>query len=314
MEKELNPQEQILKFCDENTPADIYEKLRLSVYGQDDALKEISILVYSWLYDLSLDENAPKKHFFICGASGTGKTHIATQLGRILPVESVIADASSISSYGFSGNNIDDLIFPSDDERERTWGVKIVFLDEIDKLLEPRYTSTGENVALQVQNNILKKLDGGEIVVKGEKFKCNRILFIGLGAFDYEKIRVKKADKGIGFCKSVEANEEYKQNLTIDDIISLSGSSQFCTRFLSVVNLDKPDWGVYYRIAVDAMHEIKRIHGHESFNMKNEELIRIAKEAVESGDVGCRSVRSKVWSIFMKQYNPFDNPKIAKAI
>jgi ATP-dependent Clp protease ATP-binding subunit ClpX len=200
-------------------PNEIKAYLDEFVIGQDRAKTDIALAVYNHYKrreilkrggSISIDvdgQDEPveidKSNILLLGPSGTGKTHIARGIARMLKVPFYVADATRLTMSGYVGDDVETilqgLIADADQDLERAqWG--IAFIDEFDKIARKSGRSasgyrdvTGEGV----QQALLKLLEGSrvpvprgmgsKVVVAGaggsDMIDTTNILFIGAGSF-----------------------------------------------------------------------------------------------------------------------------------
>lgn len=182
-------QEEVLKI----TPYDIRGLFDEDIVGQDEAKKYLAISVCDHIKrtfsSKNLAESIPKNNVFIVGPTGSGKTQLCRTLAKNLSLPFVDFDATRLSMVGYEGESVSN-IFES--LIHQTGGNvllaerAIIFIDELDKKSN-NFGGAGVSTE-QVQNSLLKILEGTDIVVKykNEKktIRTHNMLFIGGGAFD----------------------------------------------------------------------------------------------------------------------------------
>jgi len=114
-----------------------------------------------------------KSNMLLIGPTGSGKTHLARQLARILDLPLVIVNATEYTEAGYYGKDVEvmiaELLFKTEGDLEATQH-GIVFVDEIDKI--SRRNHFGNTGAGQrdiggegVQQAILKLLEANKVFV-----------------------------------------------------------------------------------------------------------------------------------------------------
>lgn len=214
------------------TPKEIKAYLDEFVIGQDKAKRTIATAVYNHFKRRKLKDAKPevevdgrkeeveidKANILLLGPSGTGKTHIARTIARMLNVPFFVGDATRLTQAGYVGDDVETLLqglvqdAHGDIERAQ-WG--IVFLDEVDKIARSGGRDragyrdvTGEGV----QQSLLKLLEGSKVNVPRagkagmmtayDTVDTTNILFICAGSFaGIEPIVEKRLNKGtrLGF-------------------------------------------------------------------------------------------------------------------
>ena len=134
------------------------------------------------------------------GPTGTGKTHLAKTMAKILKVPLAICDATVYTQAGYVGEDVENILLRLIQNADYDISLAekgIVFIDEFDKLARK-----GENPSITrdvsgegVQNALLKIIEGNIVNVPPQggrkhpyqeclKIDTTNILFICAGAFE----------------------------------------------------------------------------------------------------------------------------------
>ena len=127
-------------------PQEIKSILDQYVIGQDRAKKVLSVAVYNHYKRIALGEasadrrdevDVQKSNVMLIGPTGSGKTHIAQTLAKLLNVPFCIADATTLTEAGYVGDDVESILLnllraADYDVQKAERG--IVYIDEIDKI------------------------------------------------------------------------------------------------------------------------------------------------------------------------------------
>lgn len=301
--KVKSPQDRFRERCISFGYADgLYRQLQEKCYGQDEALKQASLLIYAFIRNLAFKKTSPRLNFIIEGTSGCGKTTFAKALQEILdPIPVVIADASMITAAGYTGAQSTDILESPFLQEFGYAGV--VILDEADKLMCPQFGSQGNNYSLATLNNFLKMLDGDSVMTRdGTEIYCGRLLFICMGAFSDLRGQEQTVTH-IGFDSRTE--HIYQKHISQSMLADYGQSEQFVGRFVSVIPFNKPSMDVLRRVAIDTVNEISDIYGTRNLKAVRENIGKILSKAANS-EFGCRNIRNDIWAYFLVHNNCFD--------
>ena len=333
-------------------PSEIINNLNNYVINQKIAKEKIAAAIYDHqkllahkdIYGDNLPVEIEKSNILLVGPTGSGKTHIAKTLAKILNVPISINDATNLTAAGYVGEDVENclrkLIEAADGDVELAQR-GIVYIDEIDKI-----GRKGENPSITrdvsgegVQQALLKIVEGtvSEVPPKGGrkhpdqqciKIDTSNILFIIGGSFEgIEKIIAKrkqgKASMGFGAKiadkNSIDFNSEI-HDLRVDDLKSFGMLPEFLGRFPIIATLDELDEEALINILTKPRNALIK-QKVELYKMDNVELEftddalnAIAKEAIKR-KTGARALRAIVEEILLPYTLMIpDNPRIIKIV
>ena len=205
-------------------------------------------------------------------------------------------DCSQLTAAGFTGDSTKDIFQKYKDEnRAENTPAKygIIYLDEIDKIINTHYDSQDENCNAFVQQQLLSALAGTE---KFETIDTSKILFILGGAFprlhDLEKYKTKT----VGFHTDTLQMVDLKVSLR-DKIIEIGGETEFIGRISQIEEMNSLTRADLKTILLDPkigeLSKLKKVYQQSGFTLEvKETVIEEILDSVEHDPAGARSVKN----------------------
>jgi ATP-dependent Clp protease ATP-binding subunit ClpX len=305
-------------------PRDVFEELRRTVVGQDDALREISVAVVKHLV------GHPAPNILLIGNSGSGKTTLMRAVEQFLSTRPDVSDANVIrinanvlaDERGGYGQAVLGRLYAN---AKRMAGATreqllasvahgIVFVDEVDKIranvgAQPNVRGIVAQEALLtlMENENVEFEAGGETLA----VNSSTILFVAGGAFEdlYDSV-LRRATLGqdvtpmkpvVVVSESGEVREELpfhlRDYMKYEDLFRYGMTPQFVSRFESIVvlnDLTEPDLA---RIFIEPDGSIFRISRDYfarfgvDLHITRPALVSIAWDAARQKRLGARALR-----------------------
>jgi ATP-dependent Clp protease ATP-binding subunit ClpX len=334
-------------------PKNIKVHLDEYIIGQDMAKKALSVAVYNHykridglrgtdharlakqkqpiedLPEINDDVILSKGNILMVGPTGVGKTALAECVADLLDVPFVIKDATSLTSAGYVGEDVESIVKAlweaADRDVERA-SHGIVLIDEIDKIARRNASgSAGRDVGGEgVQQALLKLIESSEVNIQpdGGRFPrgelitidTSNILFILCGAFvGLEKIIQQRMSPGtIGFGQQPKSLKKSKDQLYNDmikdvhptDLIHYGLIPEFIGRLPVLVHLNSLDedalCDILWRPKNSLIKQYQKLFemNHVQLSFTDEAMRVIVKEAMKRRS-GARALRSVIEQLML---------------
>jgi ATP-dependent Clp protease ATP-binding subunit ClpX len=308
-------------------PRDIFEEIRKSVVGQDDAIREISVALVKHLV------GHPAPNILLIGNSGTGKTTLmraveqylerAPGLSHFANVIRMNANVLAEEHSGFGRSVLNRLYENAKRKLGSEAGLDkvieavehgIVFIDEVDKI-RAQVSGNASVRGIVAQEALLTLMENEHVQFEADGFQhavnSSQILFVAGGAFEelYDSV-LRRATIGqdvaplqpvVVVSASGEVREELpfhlRDYLKYDDLFRYGMTPQFVSRFESIIVLNDLAEADLARIFVEpegSIFRTSREYFHRfgiDLQITRGALISIAWDASRQKRLGARALR-----------------------
>jgi ATP-dependent Clp protease ATP-binding subunit ClpX len=226
------------------SPAQVRAQFNEFVVGQEDAKRTLAAAMVSHyrMVEYSGDVRIGKSNVLMLGPTGSGKTYLVQVAARLFQVPFAQINATAITPSGWAGADPESVIV---DLWRRAKAKKIdwqsaqrgiVYIDEIDKLAakkdqhDPTAAGAGGFSTIQIQQALLKVIEGTQVTVDGNPFSTDNVLFIASGAFVGLEQIIHKRQAGGRFTRSLPP-PNILRFLEVRDLLEYGFIPEFAGRF-----------------------------------------------------------------------------------
>jgi len=326
------------------SPSEIYKHLDDYVVGQERAKKLLSVSAHNhykrlMIYkesDFDKSKKLDKTNIMLIGPTGSGKTYLVKHLAEFLGVPYYIADATSLTSAGYVGKDVDSVIEGLINNAKDNYdaaGTGIIFIDEFDKIARRTDGSGRRDVGGEgVQQALLKLIEGSQVEIERSngfgkvrfQIDTSNIFFIVGGAFDgLEKIigsRKQEVSPSIGFGKSIDKEEPTKDffaEVKTEDLEMFGFIPEILGRIPLIATLNEltKDELVFIltKVKNNLMHQYTKLFEYSQIdlNITDEAIDLIAHEAIER-KIGARGLRALMEELLLEYMFELESANIDK--
>ena len=274
-----------------------YDDISAHIIGQEEGLSLLLTGIYRYLCGIAKDGKPRKANMMLVAPSGCGKTETLRVLKKYFAVKIkklviIHEDLSNITAAGYKGRESINLLAGL----ARSEGYGLAFFSEIDKMIAPHHSSTGENTSLAVINELLCMIEGQKYPVQnGAIIDTSLTMFICDGSFN--EIRANKKNESentvVGFLPDVKKNYDSYEEISKEDIIAFGCTYELLGRFASIIQ-----YHTLSRESLLAVIEKSRNKISEALGVE----LWLGEDFVEdlldkgNGDYGCRLLESSIYN------------------
>ena len=216
------------------------------VIGQDEAKKAITgALLQYFRHDV-------RQPLLLIGGTGCGKSYLVNTAMRwvqenVPNVHFVSKNVSYLTAEGWSGDNYGVTLGDEDFQNMQRDHFYIMHWDEMDKIMKPAHSRSGEDVNAQICSQIMNALSGEDR--KLADVDWSRVLVICSGAFEWLKDERRKCKLDYGTQMGFGSIESPAARLTERELLEHAGVlKEMLGRFSSITHLDPLDEKAMLRI------------------------------------------------------------------
>lgn len=261
------------------------------VVGQERLKKKLCVLLYNWKYQ------QVRSNLLMVGPSGSGKNYIMETIKSFPGLDMTLTtfDCSQLTASGFAGASVNDTLKKFKTEYENQHPAMeegIIYLDEVDKIINTNYDSHDDNVNAVVQQQLLSAVAGTETF---SGIDTKRILFILGGAFPRIQDLEKYERKPAGFTDASQITD-LKKGLR-EKLLAIGGEHEFIGRIQNIEQMNLLTRAelreILLRPEIGELKRMQQLYKKSGFILEvEEEVIEAVLDMAEHDPAGARSVKN----------------------
>ena len=281
-----------MKLDETNFMNNLKEHMDNYVVGQERLKKKLCVLLYNWKYQ------QVRSNLLMVGPSGSGKNHIIEAIKSFPGLDMTLTtfDASQLTASGFSGDSVEDLFrrFKTEYGNQHPAMERgIIYLDEVDKIINTNFDSHDDNVNAVVQQQLLSAVAGTETF---SGIDTKNILFILGGAFPRIQDLEKYERKPVGFSMDVPQIGDLKTGLR-EKLLAIGGEHEFIGRIQNIEQMSSLTRAELREILlcpeIGELKRMQQLYKKSGFILEVEdEVIEAVLDMAEHDPAGARSVKN----------------------
>ena len=281
-----------MKLDEANFMNNLKEHMDNYVVGQERLKKKLCVLLYNWKYQ------QVRSNLLMVGPSGSGKNHIIETIKSFPGLDMTLTtfDASQLTASGFSGDSVEDLFrrFKTEYGNQHPAMERgIIYLDEVDKIINTNFDSHDDNVNAVVQQQLLSAVAGTETF---SGIDTKNILFILGGAFPKIQDLEKYERKPVGFSTDTPQIGDLKTGLR-EKLLAIGGEHEFIGRIQNIEEMNLLTRAelkeILLRPETGELKRMQQLYKKSGFILEVEdEVIEAVLDMAEHDPAGARSVKN----------------------
>lgn len=281
-----------MKLDEANFMNNLKEHMDNYVVGQERLKKKLCVLLYNWKYQ------QVRSNLLMVGPSGSGKNHIIETIKSFPGLDMTLTtfDSSQLTASGFSGASSTDVFrkFKTEHDNQHPAVERgIIYLDEVDKIINTNYDSHNDNVNAVVQQQLLSAVAGTETF---SGIDTKNILFIFGGAFPRIQDLEKYERKPVGFSMDVPQIGDLKTGLR-EKLLAIGGEHEFIGRIQNIEQMSSLTRAELREILlcpeIGELKRMQQLYKKSGFILEvEEEVIEGVLDMAEHDPAGARSVKN----------------------